>query len=52
MDVNDVEGILFRAFGGADNITIDDPSGTDTTGVVVDLEATSGPGPETALWTG
>ena len=40
MDVNDVEGIRFRAFGGADNITIGDLSGTDTTGVVVDLEGT------------
>ena len=40
MDVNDVEGIRFRALGGADNITIGDLSGTDTTGVVVDLEGT------------
>ena len=46
MDLNDVEGIRFRAFGGADNIVINDLSGTDLTGggVIVDLEGTLGSG--------
>ena len=31
MDLNDVEGIEFRALGGADNVTVGDLSGTDVT---------------------
>ena len=39
MDLNDVELIKFKALGGADNIVINDLSGTDATvaGVHVDL---------------
>ena len=44
MDLNDVECINFHAFGGADNIVVNDLSGTDTTGVVIDLEGTLGSG--------
>ena len=29
MDLNDVEGINFKALGGADNIVVNDLSGTD-----------------------
>ena len=44
MDLNDVEAILFRALGGADNIVINDASGTDLSlgGVVVDLAGAIG----------
>ena len=44
MDLNDVEAILFRALGGADNIVINDSSGTDLSlgGVVVDLAGAIG----------
>src|SRR5262249_41341627 len=46
MDLNDVEGIRFRPLGGADNIVINDVSGTDLvhSGVVVDLESALGSG--------
>jgi Ca2+-binding RTX toxin-like protein len=44
MDLNGVENIEFAAFGGADNIVINDVSGTDLalsayTGVAIDLES-------------
>jgi Ca2+-binding RTX toxin-like protein len=44
MDLNDVERIVFRALGGADNVVINDLTGTDLTisGVVVDLAGTLG----------
>jgi Ca2+-binding RTX toxin-like protein len=37
MDLNDVEAVNFDAFGGADNITINDMSGTDVTNIRIDL---------------
>src|SRR5262249_51714962 len=42
MDLNEVETIEVRARGGADNITVNDLSGTDTTKVNIDLAG--GPG--------
>ena len=39
MDLNDVERINFNALGGADNIVINDLSGTDVTEVNIDLRA-------------
>lgn len=44
MDLNDVEHIDFNALGGADNITINDLSGTDVTEVNLNLAATGGGG--------
>jgi Ca2+-binding RTX toxin-like protein len=46
MDLNGVEGVIFRALGGADNITIDDVSGTDLalSGVAIDLGGAAGGG--------
>jgi Ca2+-binding RTX toxin-like protein len=46
MDLNGVEGIVFKALGGVDNITIDDVSGTDLarSGVAIDLGAAGGGG--------
>jgi Ca2+-binding RTX toxin-like protein len=40
MDLDDVETISFDALGGADNVTINDMSGTDVTKVEVDLAGT------------
>ena len=40
MDLNDVETIEFNAFGGEDNIEVNDLSGTDVTDVRVNLAAT------------
>ena len=37
MDLNDVESIDFNALGGADNIVVNDLSGTDVTEVNIDL---------------
>ncbi len=42
MDLNDVETIDFNALGGADNIVINDLSGTDVNLVNLDLAATGG----------
>jgi Ca2+-binding RTX toxin-like protein len=42
MDLNDVESITARTFGGADNLVVGDLSGTDVTGVSGDLAATGG----------
>src|SRR5919204_367644 len=42
MDMNDTEVIAFNALGGADNITINDMSGTDVTNVVINLAGTLG----------
>ena len=42
MDLDDVEQIDFQALGGADTITVNDLSGTDVTGVHIDLAATIG----------
>ena len=44
MDLNDVEGIDFRALGGADNIVVGDLSGTDVTEVNIDLRGPAGGG--------
>ena len=44
MDLNDVEGIDFNAFGGADNVVIHDLSGTDVVEVNVNLGANGGAG--------
>src|SRR5262249_60159914 len=46
MDLNGVEGIIFQALGGVDNITIDDVSGTDLalSGVAIDLAGAAGGG--------
>ena len=44
MDMDDVETITFNAIGGADNITINDLTGTDVTRVVVNLAAGGGGG--------
>jgi Ca2+-binding RTX toxin-like protein len=52
MDLNDVEGIDFRALGGADTIVTGDLSGTDVTEVNTDLAATGGAGdaePDTVI---
>ena len=42
MDLNDVEGIDFNALGGADNIVVNDLSGTDVTEVNLNLAAAGG----------
>jgi Ca2+-binding RTX toxin-like protein len=42
MDSNDVERIEFNALGGADNIVIDDLSGTDVSEIDIDLAGTIG----------
>ena len=44
MDLNDVEGIDFRALGGADTIVANDLSGTDLTELNTDLAAAAGGG--------
>ena len=44
MDLNDVERIDFRAFGGADTITVNDLTGTDVTQVNADLAGEAGAG--------
>jgi len=42
MDVNNVESLVVTALGGADNLVVDDLSGTDVVGVNADLAATGG----------
>jgi Ca2+-binding RTX toxin-like protein len=44
MDINDVERIDFNAFGGADNIVINDLTGTDVAEITIDLNAVGGGG--------
>jgi Ca2+-binding RTX toxin-like protein len=44
MDLDDVEGIDFRALGGADNIVVGDLSGTDVTNIGIDLRGPNGGG--------
>jgi Ca2+-binding RTX toxin-like protein len=44
MDLNDVERIDFNALGGADQIVVNDVSGTDLTQINIDLAATGGGG--------
>jgi Ca2+-binding RTX toxin-like protein len=42
MDLDDVEGIALNALGGADQLTVNDVSGTDLTAVNTDLAGTIG----------
>ena len=50
MDMDDVEHLEIRAGGGADNIVINDLTGTDVTEIVVDLAAVPGGGaPDTKV---
>jgi Ca2+-binding RTX toxin-like protein len=42
MDSNDVEHIVFNALGGADNIVVNDLSGTDVTEIDINLASTIG----------
>ena len=42
MDLNDVESIVAKALGGADNLVVNDLSGTDVTSVTADLAADGG----------
>jgi Ca2+-binding RTX toxin-like protein len=44
MDLNGIERIQFNALGGADNIVVNDLSGTDVKQVAVDLSAPAGSG--------
>ena len=48
MDLNGVEHIQFNALGGADNIVVNDLTGTDVKQVAIDLAATPGSGRATA----
>ena len=48
MDLNDVEGVAFHAFGGVDRLTVDDLTGTDVERVDADLAAQIGGGDATA----
>src|SRR5205823_6788554 len=45
-DLHGVEGIIFNALGGADNIVVNDVSGTDLalSGVAIDLAGAAGGG--------
>jgi len=50
MDLNETETITFNALGGADNITVNDLSGTDVTGINLNLtEAASLAGADTVI---
>jgi Ca2+-binding RTX toxin-like protein len=42
MDLNDVESIVAKTLGGADNLVVNDLSGTDVVDVVADLAAVGG----------
>jgi Ca2+-binding RTX toxin-like protein len=44
MDLNSIEHIDFNALGGADNVTVNDLSGTGVSQVAIDLSATAGSG--------
>ncbi|MGE0258893.1 MAG: beta strand repeat-containing protein [Alphaproteobacteria bacterium] len=44
MDINDVERVNFAARGGADNITVNDLTGTDVTEINIDLAGNPGTG--------
>jgi Ca2+-binding RTX toxin-like protein len=48
MDCAGVERVTFRALGGADQVVVNDLTGTDVAQVFVDLSPTSGPGDEQA----
>ncbi|HEX4265394.1 MAG TPA: hypothetical protein VH597_13740 [Verrucomicrobiae bacterium] len=42
MDCNGLEQVVFHALGGADQVTVNDLTGTQVTNVLVDLTATTG----------
>jgi len=44
MDCDGIESVIFNALGGADQVTVNDLTGTQVTNVVVDLLASSGSG--------
>ncbi|MES2924811.1 MAG: calcium-binding protein [Verrucomicrobiota bacterium] len=44
MDLNDVESLDLNALGGADNVTVNDLTGTDLTNIIADLASTLGGG--------
>jgi Ca2+-binding RTX toxin-like protein len=44
MDCNNVEQVVFRALGGADQVTVNDLTGTTVSNVVVDLNASTNGG--------
>ncbi len=44
MDLNDVEQVVFNALGGSDIVSVHDLSGTDVTGVILDLAVPAGSG--------
>ena len=44
MDCNGIEQVIFRALGGADQVTVNDLTGTQLTNVLVDLAGSSGTG--------
>ncbi|WP_050626740.1 beta strand repeat-containing protein [Bradyrhizobium viridifuturi] len=44
MDLNGIENINFKALGGADQVTVNDLTGTDVRHVTVDLQASGGGG--------
>jgi Ca2+-binding RTX toxin-like protein len=44
MDINGVDGLVLRALGGADQVTLNDLSGTDLDTAAVDLSASTGAG--------
>jgi Ca2+-binding RTX toxin-like protein len=43
-DVNDVERVNYEALGGADNVVVNDLTGTDVSLVTIDLEGSAGGG--------
>jgi Ca2+-binding RTX toxin-like protein len=49
MDLNDVEGIDFNALGGADNVVVNDLSGTDITEINTNLAAAGGGAGDAAI---
>jgi Ca2+-binding RTX toxin-like protein len=44
MDLNGIEQIVLRTLGGADNVVVNDLTGTDVTGVGIDLRGPEGGG--------
>jgi len=44
MDCNNVEQVVFRALGGADQVTVNDLTGTTVSNVLVDLTSSTGSG--------
>jgi Ca2+-binding RTX toxin-like protein len=44
MDCDGIEQVVFRALGGADQVTVNDLTGTAVTNVLVDLSSTAGTG--------